>query len=503
MTLARALWRRWSVYWIAPGGQRSAAVVRIAVAISLLWALQRIAGHAARADSARYFARGIWLLWPERPAATLLAALMPIAQLATIAMLVGFRTRIAHALSFVATLALATHEVSGMPTWTHQHVPPLLASLALLGARTGDALSIDAWLARRRGAAIVPPPSGYQWSVRGAQLAVASVFFVAGVCKLYQGGWTLGWALSDNLRHQLLVRFDWIGLPRTPAADWLLVDVWRYRTVACLNLASQLAPIAAVFCMRRPRIRALLGAVWICEVLGLGVVMALWDTHWLPLAAVFVDWDALGRRRTVEIVDAAAPSSRYAVALISTVLAFGALQSFALNQRLQLYPFSSYPMFATVRAQRPYLEHLPYELPGGRIEVDATPPTTPAMQAWIDRRIQFRWMWTEHDRAAIARNLEAILRETQARWPDHEFHAARIILTVDHVDAYPAQARLERRDVRVLGELRRAREDATARAPSRDGAHPRRSPRRRHSSSRRAAPRRDVASGGSRRPDRP
>jgi hypothetical protein len=447
------VWRRWSSYWIAPGGRLSAAVIRIAVALSLLWTLHRIGAHAARAESMRYFARGLWLLWPGRPSEALLAALMPIAQLATVAMLVGWRTRTAQAVSLVATLALATHEVSGMPTWTHQNVPPLLASLALLGARSGDALSIDAWWARRRGVPITASAAGYQWTVRLAQLSVASVFFVAGVCKLYQGGWTLGWALSDNLRHQLLVRFDWIGLPRTAITDWLLVDVWRYRLVACASLISQLVPIAAVFCMRRPVVRALLGAVWVSEIVGLGLVMALWDLHWLPLAAVFVDWDALARARPEPAPEPHAPASRYVIAFVTTLVVFASLQAFVLNQRLRLYPFSSYPMFATVRAQRPYTEHRPYELAGGRIEIESRPPVSRAVQAWIDRRIQFRWMWTERDPEHVRNNLEAILHETSARWPELAIDRVRIVLVVDRVAAYPEPARFVRSDLAVLGEL--------------------------------------------------
>lgn len=445
-------WRRWCGYWIAPGGQLSAAVIRVAVAVSLLWTLERIGAHAARAESARYYARGLWLLWPGRPGAELLALLLPVAQVATLAMLVGFRTRAAHAVSFVATLALATHEVSGMPTWTHQHVPPLLASLALLGARTGDVLSVDAWLARSRGRAVAPPPAGYQWAVRGAQLAVASVFFVAGACKLYQGGWSLGWALSDNLRHQILVRFDWIGLPRTEVAEWLLADVWRYRTVACLNLASQLAPIVAVFVVHRPLVRAACGLVWIAEVLGLGVVMALWDLHWLPLAAVFIDWDRL-LGASARTPDRRAASSRRLVAVVTAVIVFASAQAFALNQTLQLYPFSSYPMFAVVRAKRPYLEHQSYELVGGRIELESSPPPTPDVQTWIDRRIQFRWMWKERDAARVRRDLDAIVRETAARWPELRVTRARIWLVLDSAPAYPAPARLVREDLALLGEL--------------------------------------------------
>jgi len=382
------------------------AVLRIAIAVSLLWALYRIGERAERSRSARYYAHGIWMLYPGRPGPELISALTVVAWVSTAMMLVGLRTRLAHAVSLFATLAVATFEISGLPTWTHQNVPPILASMALLGARTGDALAIDAWLHRQRGREL-PPATGAQGSARLVQLVVASVFFVAGVCKLEQGGPSLGWVLSDNLRHQLLMRFDWIHVERTPIADWMLGAAWRYQLFAGLNLISQLSPIMAVFLVRRPLLRAALGAVWILEVVGLGVVMALWDTHWLPLAAAFIDWDALAawlrRSRPIEPPVAPRPSTRrrWQIGYVSALLLFYAVQAFGLNQRLNLYPFSSYPMFSAVRAKRPFDVHQSYELMGGRVEVGAAPPLTGAQQRWIDGRINFRWMWQERRPAEV------------------------------------------------------------------------------------------------------
>jgi hypothetical protein len=205
--------------------------------------------------------------------------------------------------------------------------------------------------------------------------------------------------------------------------------------------------------MRRPRLRALLGLVWVMEVLGLGVVMALWDTHWLPLAAVFIDWDALTRTPTGLAPSTHATASARVIAFVTPIVAFASVQATLLNQRLRLYPFSSYPMFATVRARRPFAQHLPYELVGGRIEIQAASPLAPDMQAWIDRRIQFRWMWKQRDPRRVHHDLVAVMRETGARWPELAIVRARCVLVVDRIEAYPEAARLVRRDLAVVGEL--------------------------------------------------
>jgi hypothetical protein len=438
---------RWRSYWTAPGGRLSCAFVRIAIACSLSCTIVRMRIHAVDARSTVYYAHGIWHLYPGRPPDALLAALSAIAIVATLAMLAGAWTRLAHVASLVAVLALATHEASGLATWSHQNVPPLLAGIAFLGARGGDALSIDAWRRRRRGLPPLDVPGAYQGAVRLVQLAVASIFFFAAICKLRSAGWTLGWALSDNLRHQLLLRFDWYGRTRTPVASWLLVRSWRYEACALANLVSQLVPMVAVFAIDRPRVRLACGLVWIGELVGLGVVMAYWNLHWLPLAAAFVDWDRLFR---VPVRDAPVRRrigpSRFAAAF----LAIYAPQALLYDQRFDLYPLSKFPMFAEIRAKRPFSRHQSYQLVGARVElvgagVDA--------QAWVDGEVALRELWRERRAPVLRHALQGILDDVRARFPDTSPIGVRLWLAIDEAPAYPAPPRLAHHDVAIVAEL--------------------------------------------------
>jgi hypothetical protein len=447
---ASRAWRtvasRWCGYWLAPGGRCSAAALRIAIASSLLWMLWRYYPIVEQPTSVSYYAHGVWMLYSGRPSPGLLSALELVAWVATLAMLVGACTRAAHAISLVSVLALATFGVSDTPRWSHTDVPPMLASIAFLGARGGDALSLDAWWRKRRG--VQPPPEAYQASVRLVQLAVAAVFFIAGYCKLRAGG--LAWALSDNLRNQLLVRFDWLQLERTPAAEWLLGAPWRYELCAALNLFSQTTQIAAVFLIRRPILRAALGALYCAEVIGLGVVMNLWNLHWLPLAAAFIDWDRLARCRHDS---PALTGRRRGVWFATAFVAFFAIQAFWLNQRLHAFPFSSFPLFASVRAKPPYDVHQTYELIGGHIELVAARPLTRDEQAWIAGNGTYRWMWQVRDPARLHRDLQVILDETRTVFPSAGVTGVRLWLSVFRAPAYPAPARLDRVDVAILAEL--------------------------------------------------
>jgi len=447
----------WRGYWLAAGGRTSVAVVRIAIAFAILWTLRRLGsdgyvGAPWTTPDALYRPVGVWRLFPGQPAPALIEVLRALAWASTLSMLIGLCARASHAVSLLTTLALAAFDVAFAPTWSHHNSLPLLAHLAFLGARGGDAGSVDAWLRRRRGLAPRDVPGGYQWSLRLVVIAIAAPFFAAACFKLYSGGGSLDWALSDNLRHQILARFDRIGVPRTRVAEWLLAEPARWQAAALLNLAAQMIPIAAVGLTRRPRLRALCGLVWIIEVIGLGAVMGMWNPHWLPLAAAFVDWDRLLGHPAARPA-AATAGHRAALGFVAVFLLADAAHLFALNQRTRAYPLSAFPMFGEIRARRPYDRHQSYEMIGGRIEVVSAWPLHPDDQAWIDRRLPFRFLWKHRDRAELRRDLAGVLAEAQARFPGADIQAVRLILSVYVAPAYPAPARLDRVDLARIAEL--------------------------------------------------
>jgi len=406
-----------------------------------------MSAHVVDARSVLYVPHGVWLLYPGRPPDELLRAIELIAWIATLAALAGAWTRPMHAIGVLAVLALATYEASSAVKWSHQNVPPLLAGLAFLGARGGDALSVDALVRRLRGRPPIDVAGSYQASVRLVLVVVASIFFVAATVKLASGGPRLGWALSDNLRHQILLRFDWFGRTRTPIADWMLMRSWRYESFALLNLCSQLAPMGAVLAIDRPILRAALGLVWIGELVGLGAVMAYWDVHWLPLAAVFVDWDRLVRARPAAApVTAPRATQRFALGFLT----FYAVQALLLDQRLNAYPFSSFPMFAEIRAKRPYGRHQSFDLVGTRVELLGARDEE---AAWIAGRVvRYHELWRDRP-SALRRELRAILADVRAAFPDTHVTGVRAWLAVDRAPAYPAPAKLVEHDVAIVAEL--------------------------------------------------
>jgi hypothetical protein len=192
--------------------------------------------------------------------------------------------------------------------------------------------------------------------------------------------------------------------------------------MALANVVAQITPLLACFLIRRPVLRALCGCLFVVEVVGLGTVMGLWNPHWLPLAAFFIDWDRLaawaGARSRVVIRWVRTVMGRRAFAapsaLTGTAVSEGAAKAwhptsgtwlfkaqiawavlflgffayvglFHKQQRRYTYPFTAFPMYSGVLAERPYGEHRPCFLLGSRWEFEADPPLPPEALRWVWR----------------------------------------------------------------------------------------------------------------------
>jgi len=450
---------RWQRYWFSDGGRTALAIVRIAIAAAVLLTLARLDNPVSTGDlpgsRTLYRPVGIWMLLGEAPPADMLVkALWVAAWAGTLAMLLGLVTRTATAVSCIATIALAALSFSSSRSWSHQYNVVLLAQIAMLGARAGDVLSID-WLIRRlRGLPSINVPRGYQWSLRLVQFAVALMFASAFWHKFIHGHFTLRWALSDNLRHHLLVKYDLADLPRPPLADWLIDHPWRYRTAAMLNLISQAAPFAAVFLMKRPVWRAICGAFFILEILALGLVVDLWNLHWLPLAAVFIDWDRLLTRAAPPAAPPDWKPPRGPRIFIIAFIIYDVITALTptVDRKLNTYPFSGFPMFATIRARPPYDQHLAYDVPGDSYEVATIdrPMDTPTQQ-WFDH--QNRGMHAVRNPDELQRRLSAVLAQGKKRYWDYGVQSVRLWLTIYEAPPYPQRAHVERHRIAVVGEI--------------------------------------------------
>lgn len=449
---------RWQRYWFAEGGRTSAAVLRIAIALALMFTLDRLrftwpAGAAGSPGPHEvYRPIGVWMLFGHHvPPVWVIDALWAIAWMGAVFMLAGAYTRIATAVAFVAGVSLAALSYSATKGWSHQYNVVFIALLAFQGARGGDTWSWDAYWRRSRGLPERDVPRGYQWSVRLVQLAVALMFASGMFHKVLHGHMTLRWAFSDNLRDHLLVRYDLAGLPRPAIVDFMIDRAWAWQAAAALNLLTQTVPLTAVFLVRHPVLRACAGCFFILETVALGVVMQLWNLHWLPLAAVFVDWDALLRRRDVPAVPPDWRPPRGPTIFVIAFVVYDVVCAFtpSIDQRLNTYPISAFPMFAQIRAREPLSQHQPYSVPAVHFELDAQGPTPGAAEA-LD--YTYRTIIQTRDADELHKRLAAILADAQHRFPSAGVTRVRVWLMILESPAYPAPARFDAHPIAIMGE---------------------------------------------------
>lgn len=194
---------------------------------------------------------------------------------------------------------------------------------------------------------------------------------------------------------------------------------------------------------------------FVVETIALGMVMQLWNLHWLPLAAVFIDWELLLSRIGISVAAPDRGSDRkpprasrwYIVAFV----VYDVITAFVprIDQRLNTYPFSGFPMFAIIRARQPYDEHLPYSVAAVRFQVIADQPM-PEAESWLDDR--YRTSLRIHTHAELHQRLAHMLLDVRARFPGGGVHGVRAVLTIFEAPAYPAPARLEPHPIALLGE---------------------------------------------------
>ena len=351
-----------------------------------------------------------------------IAAVVPIAPgvvhgayLVLVAALITATLGVATRLSWLLVTALGLY-VLGVPQLAGSvfHYHHLIWFAALLAASpSGDALSVDAWLARRRGR---PPPArdaAYGLPLRLAWVLIGLIFLFPGLWKLITSGGD--WIFSDNLRNQMWAK--WAQMPgftpllRVDRYPWLM----HLGALSVVLLEILFLPLVLY---RRTRLFAVAAALVFhqltAQLMGLRFP-ALW---WCYVA--FVDWDRLvawwrrddadAREAVPRPVPASARRTVPTTAAVGAILVAG-VATFGTLGISDGWPFACYPKFDRVAAAR---------LPAMEVELvypDGSTFDVPVEWMSADGRSQRWWAlsWSllgAHDRA------EASPERFRAFWDD-------------------------------------------------------------------------------------
>jgi hypothetical protein len=316
-------------------------------------------------------------------------------------------------------------------------------AILLAASPCGDALSVDAHLAKRRGA---PPPThgrAHGAAVRTAWILLGLVFFFPGVHKLAESG--LDWIFSDNLRNQLW--WKWAMNPSLEPSLRIDRHPILLRALAAATIAFELSFLPLVF-WRRTRALAVLGALVFHQ--ATDYFMGIHFAVLFVCYTVFVPWEAVVQKLGWKIAfrsepeRSTAPVSITSAALVLAVGIAGALGA------TQAYPFACYPTFEWIVLDRMPGLAIEIERAGGeREDIDRALYMDAGPRGWalewrlagvydgVDRaRIEAWWRQTSarpalRERIAAARSIR-FHRVSRSVDPDHrgEERSRRPILTL-------------------------------------------------------------------------
>lgn len=344
-------------YLFGRNGVLSTELCRMGLAVVYLVMNHRSdLGSAAHIRSgyptSNYVPDGILLfLGPSLPSDGVIDLMILLSKVFPWLLLFGLCSRVSLWGTLLTHLFLRTLIESFQAGWSHGFNVVFLAHIGFLFAPVGQIWSVDALVRRWRERPLERVQNGW-WAVVLGQWAVALMFASAFYWKaLYNVRAPFSWAHWENMRNQLLYRYEWCGDPVPAFLEPVIQSPLLCGMLAWANLIFQIMPFLSLFFLHRPVLRLVLGMGFVVEELGLALVMGLADLHWLPLIVFFVDWDYFLPKGGKASPTTVAPwKFGYALAYIGTYVMLSLNvtgPAFGYNvYDLRAYPFSQFSMYS-------------------------------------------------------------------------------------------------------------------------------------------------------------
>lgn len=280
-------------YWFAPGEAAQLGACRIAACAILLYcfAWRDFAPWGRVPDVFWMPIASFRDLGLPRAGSGTLALLQLVWKLSLATTALGLLTRVS-----AVTAAVLGFYLVGLPhnfgkTDHADTVVPLVLGV-LAASRCGDALSVDAWLRRRRGAAAPAPDGAYTWPIRAVWMLTGLVFGAAGISKIRYGG--VDRFASDSMRYILLKHHYGGFRPWWPALGLSLAEhPWLYWPLAAgAVLVETLSPLVTVSRVARATLVPALFAM----LFGFHFTFGFSPRPFYALFVFFVPWTRIGAR---------------------------------------------------------------------------------------------------------------------------------------------------------------------------------------------------------------
>lgn len=229
MRRAAAAWER---FWFTPQSTSSLALFRIAIgAVSFAWTLSLLpdlyaffSAHGVEPRPPVNEPIGIWGVLNTFPNYSVAIALYVALFVASLCLLVGYRTRVANIVVFIGVVSFETRAPS---IWNSGDVLLRIVLFFLLLAPAGASLSVDRW--RRARDRFWEFPARAPWALRLVQIQVSVVYLSAVWFKFHGPDWLHGTAVSYAAR---MADYDRFPLPAVLSHSAVFSSATTYWTIA-------------------------------------------------------------------------------------------------------------------------------------------------------------------------------------------------------------------------------------------------------------------------------
>src|SRR5579885_2447897 len=297
---ARALVEWWDAFWFTPADPTLLGVLRILTGLMLLythavWGLvlpeffgrgSWLSERLVRTLQEGGYAYSFWWLVPDDWIWPVYGLSMSVLALFTI----GLWTRFTSVLALFVTISYAYRAQEA--TFGLDQINAMLTLFLAIGP-SGQALSIDRWLAVRRGLATPEGPmtsAGANLALRLINVHMCVIYLFAGVSKLMGEAWWNGeamWLAFANYEYQSL------------DMTWLAWHPWLVNLMTHITVIWELSFCALIW---RPRLRPLVLAGAVVLHVGIGACLGMWTFGLIMLVGCASFLPAEGVRRLVDSI---------------------------------------------------------------------------------------------------------------------------------------------------------------------------------------------------------
>ncbi len=291
---ARASSEGWDAFWFRPADPTLLGVIRILTGLMLVYThavwglvLPDFFGETSwlneplvRAISTGAYRYSFWWLVPQGMIWPAHALSMVILVMFT----VGFRSRITSVLSFLITVSYAYRAPAA--TFGLDQINAMLSLYLSIGP-SGAALSVDRWLARRRGQVIgdrPEPSASANLALRLINVHMCVIYLFAGISKLQGEAWWNGeamWRAFANYEYQT---FD---------MTWMAWHPWLINLATHITIVWEISFVSLIW---RPRWKPIVLLGGVVMHLGIGLCLGMWTFGLIMLVGCssFLPTDAVG-----------------------------------------------------------------------------------------------------------------------------------------------------------------------------------------------------------------